>query len=171
MNRVVLLNADYSFLNIIDWRRAITLMITDKAEALELSDRIIKGAQNQWEFIVPKIVRLLKNVKNIYKSKIPFTHNNVMVRDNHTCQYCGSTKDLTIDHVYPKSRGGNKRSFENCVVACKYCNNKKGDKTLRESGMRLKCHPHHPTVYEFIYKRLKGQIDKNDKTITQYVKI
>lgn len=71
-----------------------------------------------------------------------------MVRDRYLCVYCKSNRDLTIDHVIPASRGG-KNSFENCVTACRTCNNKKGNRTPREAKMFLKKQPYAPTISEF----------------------
>jgi len=72
----------------------------------------------------------------------------VMIRDGFKCQYCGSLKELTIDHVTPVSRGG-KSKFENCVTACKHCNNTKSNKLPSEIRMYLKKQPVSPTIAEF----------------------
>lgn len=82
-----------------------------------------------------------------------FTRRNVYLRDGYRCQYCGETfaaKDLTFDHVFPRSLGGS-LSWENTVTCCKKCNSKKGNLTLNQLkrvGMELLNEPRQPTVYE-----------------------
>ena len=107
--------------------------------------------------LVPKVLRLLKLVRAVYKQKVPFSRKNIMVRDDFVCQYCGITGErLTIDHVIPKSRGG-KTNFENCVGACKTCNAKKANKTPREAKMFLKKQPYSPTIMEFLRMQMKKE--------------
>jgi 5-methylcytosine-specific restriction endonuclease McrA len=79
-----------------------------------------------------------------------------MVRDDFECVYCGTKKNLNIDHVFPQSKGG-KNTFENTVTSCVSCNNRKGGRTLREARMFYKNNnfrPYQPTVMEFIKKYL-----------------
>jgi 5-methylcytosine-specific restriction endonuclease McrA len=97
----------------------------------------------------------MKIVRMVYKHRVPYTKKNVLVRDRHKCAYCGvKSKDLTIDHVLPRSRGG-KTDFDNCVACCRKCNDKKGAKTPREAGLALRKRPFQPTISEFM--RLKLQ--------------
>jgi 5-methylcytosine-specific restriction endonuclease McrA len=77
-----------------------------------------------------------------------------MVRDRYICSYCGSNKNLTIDHIIPISRGG-KSTFENCITACKSCNNKKGDRTPSEANMYLTKKAYSPTISEFLKLKMK----------------
>ena len=74
-----------------------------------------------------------------------FTRFNVFLRDKFTCQYCGDKKDLTFDHLLPKSKGGI-TDWENVVTACSTCNVKKGGKLFGQSGMKLFNRPYRPTV-------------------------
>ena len=90
----------------------------------------------------------------IYRNKVPYSKRNIMVRDDHKCVYCGTEKELTIDHVIPISQGG-KTSFENCVAACKTCNSKKGSRTPSEAKMYLRVQPYAPTISEFFRKKMK----------------
>lgn len=153
MVRVVVLNQDYSYLNIISWRDAIKLMCLDKVEVIKFSDKVVRSATRT--FTVPLILRLIKLVRIIYRNRVPFNHKNILIRDGYTCQYCGSHDDLTVDHIIPKSRGG-KDEFENCVAACYKCNNEKNDRTPREAGMSLmKKSYDQPTIMEFLTKKLK----------------
>lgn len=149
MEQVIVLNADYSFLNIVSWRRAITLMFTNKVEIVKHSTVKLLTASGV-EFILPKIVRLVNFVNSVFKSKMGFSKTNVFIRDKFKCQYCGKTlKKPTIDHIIPKSRGG-KNNFKNCVTCCKDCNQIKGNNTIQEAGMRLICEPKEPKVQDFL---------------------
>ena len=147
MERVIVLNGDYSFLNTINWKRAVCLVVKGKSEVIKYSDKVLRTVNGEF-MKLPLVIRLIKIIRSIYKSHVPFTKKNVMVRDRHLCVYCKSKRELTIDHVIPVSRGG-KSTFENCVTACKQCNNKIGSKTPREAKMFLKRHPYAPTISEF----------------------
>jgi len=147
MERCIVLNGDYTFLNTIDWKRAVCLVIKGKSEVVKYSETILHTAGGAI-MKLPIVIRLIKIIRSIYKSHVPFTKKNVMVRDRYLCVYCKSKNDLTIDHVIPASRGG-KSSFENCVASCRPCNNKKGSRTPREAKMFLKKQPYAPTISEF----------------------
>jgi len=154
MERVLVLNADYNYLNVIDWKRALRLVVNKKVEVVEYLNVKISSASGL--MLLPKVLRLLKLVKIVFKNKVPMTKKNVFVRDNFECGYCGNKHDeLTIDHVIPKSRGG-KLSFENAVSCCSKCNNKKGDRTPEEAGMKLQKSLYAPTVAQFLGKRIKS---------------
>ena len=151
--RVVVLNQDYSFLNTVSWRRALQLMMSDKVEVVKYGKRVIITATKVLR--IPAVLKLIKLVRYVYRTKVPFNKKNVLVRDEFKCQYCGSNRQLTIDHILPKSRGG-KDKFENCVASCLTCNNSKGNKTPREAGMFLKKREYHqPTIMEFLMKRMR----------------
>ena len=156
MERVLLLNADYTYLCTLRWQRAVCLMIQNKVEVLKHGDRQVANVGRTVVITLPLILRLLRMVRSIYKNRVPFRPKNVIIRDNWTCQYCGSTdrNNLTIDHMIPKSRNG-RHNFENCVAACKDCNNKKGDRTPREANMFTKRQPYQPTISEFLMQRMK----------------
>ena len=104
---------------------------------------------------MPSILKLVKLVKSVYKTRVPFSKRNILVRDNFTCVYCGKVAHkLTVDHIIPKSRGGGS-TFENCVASCKPCNNKKNNRTPQEAGMSLRIKPHQPTIMEFFIIKMK----------------
>jgi len=145
--RVTILNGDYSYLNTVSWQKAIKLMIKGKVTVLKYTEMVVNTAEKM-VMKIPAVMRLIKIIRTIYRTKVPFSKKNVMVRDGFTCQYCGALKELTIDHVTPVSRGG-KSKFENCVTACKGCNNKKSDKLPSEIRMYLKKQPTAPTIAEF----------------------
>ncbi len=136
----------YEAIGLTSIRRAIVLVIKGKAESVVDRDRKIRS--ESLEISVPSIVRLKYYIRPIYKSTYP-TRRNILIRDRYTCQYCGSDKDLTVDHVIPKVKGG-KDTWENMVCACKKCNNKKGNLTPEEAGMKLLSKPRKPSYVELL---------------------
>lgn len=151
----IVLNGDYSYLNTINWKKAVCLMVKQKVEVLKYSDKCIVNYDRDKKIQIPLVIRLIKIVRMIYKNKVSYSKRNVFVRDKHRCMYCGKKhQQLTVDHVIPRSRGG-KSSFDNCVAACRDCNLKKGNKTPTEAKMFLKRQPYTPTIYEFIKIKMK----------------
>lgn len=136
-NNVLLLNGSYEPLKIIKKERAIKLIYKGVAVIVKYSDERIRSVNHSYN--IPCIIKLKRYI-NIPRIKYSPLKKNIFNRDNHTCQYCGSKRNLTIDHVTPKSKGG-KDTWSNLVTACIRCNNKKGDKTLEEAGMILQREP------------------------------
>lgn len=157
MERVILLNNDYNFLGVINWKRAVTLVVTGKVEVLKNTGRIIRNANKTVELLIPKVVRLVHLARRIYKAKVPYSKKNVIVRDQNICQYCGDQvlNRMTVDHVIPSSKGG-KSTFENCVACCKTCNSKKDDKLPHECGMFPIRDPYKPTIMEFVTLKMRS---------------
>ena len=125
---ILVLNSSYEPLHFTNWKRAIILLFKEKAKLI--SKRVIR--------LVNYVIIPFSRMNNMYPTK-----NLIYKRDKNKCQYCGSTKSLTIDHVIPRSRGG-KDTWENLVVACSPCNIKKGDKMLEHTGMKLSSIPKAP---------------------------
>ena len=141
--RVLVLNRNYEVLNYVNWKKALCLVVTDQAEIVHESERIVRTVY--LEFMVPSVIRLIHSAVRP-KSGAKFSRVNVLKRDRYTCQYCGkifSRHNLTIDHVIPKSLGG-RTKWENVVAACKRCNNKKDDRLPEQAGMRLIRKPEEP---------------------------
>ncbi|MFH2218929.1 MAG: HNH endonuclease [Pseudomonadota bacterium] len=154
MTHCILLNADYTFLNMVNWRRAMCLVAKGKVQILKQSERVIRTAEGL-AVKVPAVMKLIKLIRTLYISRVPFSKKNVLVRDGFKCAYCGAERErLTIDHIIPKSRGG-QTNFDNCVSSCKPCNNRKGGNTPREAQMYLRAKAYQPTISEFL--RLKVQ--------------
>jgi len=154
MDQCVLLNADYSFLNVVNWKRAMCLITKGKVQVLRHSERLIRTAEGL-AVRVPIVMKLVKLIRTLYINRVPFSKKNILIRDGFKCAYCGSKKGkLTIDHIIPKSRGG-KTDFENCVSSCKSCNNKKGNKIPSEANMYLKVKTYQPTIAEFLRLKVK----------------
>ncbi|HEY9643395.1 MAG TPA: HNH endonuclease [Coleofasciculaceae cyanobacterium] len=143
-NSVVVFSKNYLPLARINIKRAITLLVTGQAESLEFSSG--KGWQVRSPSIVlyvPEHIRLtMGNPGRIWKVP-PVNRRELLRRDNHTCQYCGSTRNLTIDHLIPRSKGG-LHTWDNVVTACGTCNSQKGDRLLAETGMILQAKPKAP---------------------------
>jgi 5-methylcytosine-specific restriction endonuclease McrA len=154
-NQTIVLNADYRPVGTISWQKAITLVWKGKAEVLKHSERIIQTVNKTVTIFMPMLIRLLKFVRMIYRHKVPFNKRNVYLRDDFECQYCGdkSTK-LTLDHITPRSKGG-QSTFDNVVTACFSCNNKKDDRTPEKAGMFLRKRPTTPTIHEFMLIQIK----------------
>ncbi|UCF92050.1 MAG: HNH endonuclease [Desulfobacterales bacterium] len=154
MTQCVLLNADYTFLNLIHWKRAICLLAKGKVEVIRDSENTVRCSSGI-ELRIPAVMKLVKLIRTIYRTGVSYNKKNVLIRDGFKCAYCGARNErLTVDHIVPKSRGGHD-TFENCVAACRPCNRKKGHRTPREANMFLKMRPYQPTISEFLRLRLK----------------
>lgn len=156
MSDVILLNADYSFLTTTNWKKAIKLVEKGKVEVIKTGEKLIKNFEKTIEFAIPKIIKLIKFARVIYRREVPLTKKNLFIRDRYTCLYCGVKvhDNPTKDHVVPKSKGGN-NSWTNCVTSCRKCNTKKGNKTPKEAKMYLKHQPVKPTIAEFMQIKSK----------------
>ncbi len=154
MAQCVLLNADYTFLNVVNWRRAMCMIAKGKVQVLRHSGKIVRTAEGI-VIKIPAVMRLLKIIRSLYINRVPFSKKNVFIRDGFRCAYCGNFHGkLTIDHIIPKSKGG-KTTFENCVSSCKPCNNLKGGRTPSEARMYLKVQAYQPTIAEFLSLKVK----------------
>ena len=146
MDRVLVLNSDYTPLNVTTIRRGFILVIKGKAEVLrEDTQKIVTTVG---EFVRPLVIRLLNYVR-FASSPLKLNRKRLYRRDNNQCVYCGSKKNLTIDHVLPKSRGG-KNTWANLVTCCNSCNIKKGNRTPEEVGMKLRQKPYEPSIFSFV---------------------
>jgi len=155
MDSCIILNSDYTFLNIVSWRKAITLLVKGKTEVLRYTEKTVSNFEKTVIFKIPAVMRLMKIIRVIYRNRVPFNKRNVIVRDEFECAYCGiKSKSLTVDHIIPLSRGG-KSNFENCMAACKNCNAKKGNKLPSEIHMYIQKRPYQPTIAEFLRLKLK----------------
>jgi 5-methylcytosine-specific restriction endonuclease McrA len=145
--QVLILNADYSAISICTVPKAFLLVYLNKAELVADSEKYqIRTIDRAYPS--PSIIRLNKYVNVPYKSVL-LNRTNIFKRDDNACTYCGSAKDLTLDHVMPKSRGG-KTSWENLITACKRCNSKKGHQTPEEANMPLARKPFRPSFVVFV---------------------
>lgn len=146
---VVVFSKNYLPVSRVNIKRAIALLVTGKAEPLDFtSGKGIAVHSPSVVLLVPEHIRLtITDRERVWKVP-PVNRREVLRRDKHTCQYCGSTKQLTLDHVIPRSKGG-KHTWDNVVIACERCNSRKGDRTPQQAGMTLRTQPKapmHPTV-------------------------
>lgn len=140
--RTLVLNAGYEPLAVVSFKRALALVLNKKATVLAGSgDLIVHSADD--EFVLPSVILLSRYVRIPMSRSIPVSRRGVLRRDGHRCAYCSKLAN-TIDHVQPKSRGG-QDSWENLVACCLKCNNNKGHKTLGEIGWELRVKPRMPT--------------------------
>jgi len=153
-NTVVVFSKNYLPVSRIPMKRAIVLLVTGQAEPIDLGDYAPKSSQ-VWEIHspslvlqVPEHIRLtISNPERHWKVP-PVNRRSVLQRDQYACQYCGSRKHLTLDHVIPRSKGG-QHTWDNVVTACASCNGRKGDRLLKDTNLHLRCKPKapvHPTV-------------------------
>ncbi|MGH9292358.1 MAG: HNH endonuclease [Acidimicrobiales bacterium] len=139
-SRALVLNASYEPLSVVTARRALVLVLSDKAVLIHESGTKVHSATRTFD--APSVVRLVHYVRVPHQSRVAVTRRSVFVRDGHRCQYCGGQAE-NIDHVVPRSRGGT-HSWENVVACCRRCNARKEDRLLDEAGFHLTRQPRAP---------------------------
>lgn len=180
--RVLVLNKHYLALRVICARRAFSLLCRDLAEVVWCDDgayanynfqswkevseakRTFEAHKYDWirtvnfDIAVPRVIRLLC-YDRIPSKSVKFNRRNLFARDNNHCQYCGkkfSPSELSLDHIIPRSLGGN-TSWENIVCACMKCNIKKGGRTPAQAGMKLVHMPEKPRRNPVIHVHLNHE--------------
>ncbi len=141
--RTLVLTQGYQPHGVVSWKRGILLSFGGKVEVLERYDEVARSPSVA--IPIPSVVRLLRSYRR-GRQRVRFCRENVLRRDDYVCAYCGAQpphRDLTIDHVVPRSRGGETR-WENVVTACRGCNGDKGSRTLKEAGLSLAKQPKAP---------------------------
>ncbi|MDL9944666.1 HNH endonuclease [Gordonia sp. ABSL11-1] len=162
--RVLLLNATYEPLTAISLRRAIVLVLRERADVIHADDNGLAVHSADRAVPVPSVIRLRSYVKVPYRAVIPMTRAALMHRDRFRCGYCAA-KATTIDHVIPRSRGGG-HTWENCVACCASCNHRKADHLLSELGWTLRVIPSPPKGRHW---RLLATVKEIDPTWAQYI--
>lgn len=144
--RALLLDRAYRPVLALSWRRALLLELGGRVEVLEYYSRRVRTPSR--DFPLPAVLRAPMRVDPA-PGRVALTRRNVMLRDGHSCVYCGASAGvkLTIDHVVPRSRGG-RSTWDNVVTACGPCNRRKGDRTPEELGIRLQRRPAPPTALQ-----------------------
>ena len=145
---MLVLNATYEPINVCTVRRAVVLLLKEKAEMIERAEFELHS--ESCTIARPMVIRLVAYVRiprDTHRRKI--TRRAVFARDDWTCQYCGARSNLTVDHVIPRSKGGSS-SWENIVASCAPCNRRKGNALLRQAGMKLLKPPRTPSPHVFI---------------------
>lgn len=150
-HRALVLDAAYRPINVINWAKAIKMDMAGRADVLQYyEDGSVQTSQAALP--MPAVVRARK-LLDLSKllGKVPLTRRNILLRDKFCCQYCGekgrTAAEMTLDHVMPVSKGGN-NSWGNLVTACRSCNQRKGNLTLKQLGWRLRSQPREPNAQE-----------------------
>ena len=141
-----MLNATYEPLCVVSTRRALILLLDEKADLLHPTERFFHS--ERISFAEPSVVRLRHFIKVPYQARIALNRRAVFARDGHRCQYCGAVAE-NIDHVIPRSRGG-AHAWDNVVASCRPCNARKRDHLLEDTSMRLRRPPTVPRQRTFI---------------------
>lgn len=149
--RTLILNAGYEPMQLVNWQRALCLVLIGKAEIIAEYNRLVRTVSSA--FPLPSVVRLVRYVRMVKRiGMVRCTRRNILLRDNYQCQYCGvhcHPNSVTIDHVIPRSKGG-KTQWNNVVAACASCNRKKGSRSLEDAGMNLLNKPKRPSWQDII---------------------
>lgn len=146
MTRALVLNASFEPLSVVSGRRAVVLVLADRAEVVHHSGMVLHSERLAVE--VPSVIRLRHYVRVPYRRRTALSRRGVFARDGHRCQYCGDRAE-SIDHVLPRSRGG-EHIWENVVAACRRCNTKKRDRLLEQTSMHLRRPPRVPRHLSWI---------------------
>jgi len=179
---VLVLNRHYMAIRVIGARRAFSLLFRNQAEVVALEEghyfnydfhswcevsqfkRDFEPQDHDWvatvafDIAVPRIIRLL-GYDRLPRHHVKFNRRNIFARDSNRCQYCGKrfpSRDLTLDHVVPRSHGG-KSTWKNIVCACVRCNVKKGGRTPQQASMNLVKEPRQPKRNPLIHVHLGHQ--------------
>jgi 5-methylcytosine-specific restriction endonuclease McrA len=149
MSHVLVLNASYEPLNVTSVRRAHVLVFKGKAEVIEELGQPLRSATDTYPW--PHVIRLLAYVRVPRTVKRKISRRALFARDGWSCVYCGSSGGrLTLDHVVPRSRGGDS-VWENVVTSCAPCNLRKGNRLLEEASMTMRRTPRAPAPVLFIH--------------------
>lgn len=165
-NPVLILNSDYTPLEVTDWRNAMSLIYGKEIDAYVVStyNETVKDGSGKI-YNLPAVIVVSKYV-NTSNKRAAYSKTNVKLRDNFTCQYCGRrfpNDKLNVDHVIPRAKehllpkGVKISSWENVVCSCKTCNTKKADRTLKDSGMHLIRQPRPITKAQKLYLQIKAR--------------
>ena len=182
--QILVLNRLWQAVNVIGVERAFSLLAQDHAQVIhsEAGDFQLYDAEGWFAFsregaepasgrvlhtvsqkvFIPQVV-LLRKYDRLPIQEMKFNRQNLFERDKFCCQYCGtrhSSKELNMDHVVPRDRGG-KTTWENIVTSCLRCNSRKGNREPFEAGMHLLRKPERPRRRPFVSGLMQRQVDKS----------
>lgn len=146
MSGALVLNATFEPLCVVPARRALCLVLTDKADLLHAGEGWFRSERAAWP--EPSVVRLRNYVRVPFSARVSLNRRAVFARDGGRCQYCGAPAE-NLDHVVPRSKGGT-HTWENVVAACRPCNARKQDYHLAETAMVLRTLPSAPRARSWI---------------------
>jgi 5-methylcytosine-specific restriction endonuclease McrA len=146
------LNASHQPLAVVAARRAVILVLKDKAEVLVSNGQVFRSERLRVD--APSVLRLRQFVRTPHRRQAPLTRRAVFARDDWICQYCGATAE-NLDHVIPRSRGGS-HTWENVVAACRRCNTRKENRFIEDAGLKL---AHRPTAPRDGFRLSLGRLE------------
>jgi 5-methylcytosine-specific restriction endonuclease McrA len=144
--KALVLNASYEPLSVVPVRRAVVLVLHNRADVIVSNGRVWRS--EHIDLASPSVIRLRHFVKVPYARRVPLNRRAVFMRDGNRCQYCSRSAE-NIDHVVPKSQGGT-HTWENVVASCRRCNTKKGGRTPQQAGMELLHIPRAPRRHSWV---------------------
>jgi 5-methylcytosine-specific restriction endonuclease McrA len=156
VDAVLVVNLDNSPLSVASLKRAVRLLLSGKAKAVETSPKVVRSSGG-FAMPMPTVVRMLYYVVR-KPAEVKLTKANVLIRDGYACAYCGThgtRESMTVDHVVPKSKGG-LSSWKNLVGCCVPCNAKKANRTPAQAGMTLLVKPRRPLYIPFVVVKRTG---------------
>src|SRR5215468_4217250 len=165
-SRVLVLNASFEPINVCTARRAVVLVLKGVALAEESSSTWLHSTR--FSMPTPSVIRLREYIHIPFERK-SLSRKNILLRDHYTCQYCGKVfnpSELTLDHVIPKSRGGSS-NWDNLVACCKRCNNRKGNGTPEEVGMKLVKRPQSFSMH--VNRQIMRYLGRTDAAWRKYL--
>jgi len=155
MARALVLNATYEPLSVVSTRRAVVLVLREKAEMVEKGNGAFRSEAKALP--VPSVIRLRTFVKVPYARRVALNRRAVFARDGAKCQYCAGPAE-NLDHVIPRSRGGS-HTWENVVAACRRCNTRKGNRKPADAGLQLLKEPQAPRRHGWVLVSVGGAPD------------
>jgi 5-methylcytosine-specific restriction endonuclease McrA len=159
--RVLVLNATYEPVHICNVRRAVVMIFKGVAVLQEPARFALRSVSAS--LAAPSVIRLIHYVHLPFQKKKLASKNNILIRDRYVCQYCGKplrSHEITLDHIVPKSRGG-ESNWENLAACCPRCNVRKGSKLPEEAGLKLIKDPRNGSAYHFLHLlRHYGSVDE-----------
>ncbi|MGH2740698.1 MAG: HNH endonuclease [Actinomycetota bacterium] len=150
--RSLVLNASYEPLAVVAARRAIVLVLKEKANVVESNGMVFRS--ERLTITAPSVVRLTYFVRVPHRARAALTRRAIFARDDWMCQYCGDPAE-NVDHVIPRSRGGT-HAWENVVAACRRCNSRKQNRPAHEAGLKLRRKPYAP---KDVFRLSLGRLD------------
>jgi len=144
--KALVLNASYEPLSVVPVRRAVVLVLRNRADVVESNGKVWRS--ERINLASPSVIRLRQYVKVPYARRVPLNRRAVFIRDAHRCQYCNRPAE-NIDHVIPKAQGG-LHVWENVVASCRRCNTKKGGRTPEQAGLVLIQRPRAPRRHSWV---------------------
>ncbi len=140
MPRALVLNATYEPLSVVPIRRALVLVLHERADVVESNGRVWHS--ETLAMAAPSVIKLRRFVRVRFDRSVPLNRRSIFLRDDFECQYCDRPAE-NVDHVVPRSQGG-LHTWDNVVAACRRCNSKKGGRTPEQAGLTLRHRPMAP---------------------------